>query len=1138
MATRLRLPASGSSAVSPSFQSYSHADATTRRALPTSDASALGNVAQTPDAADHLVAGDTFHSQFVSEPLAAGIAFVTSDTVKYAIQCLEANGGNNLFVQLHIRVVDEAGTTEQAVLLTKSLDGTELPTSLNCRTASHNLTGNYTTVRGDRLVVEFSVSGTPTAAGGTQGHNATLRWGSDGAGGDLAENESQTGTTLNPWIEFSRTLSFSTNVLAGLGELLVTAFAATVIATSGVNVLAGTGVATATGFAPVVVAPGALLFDASSTGPGDRINFGAGGNRDDLMTTGQTLLASIHRPGSDTGNAFLITKQDAFTGGWAWMLSGTTPSVLRLIVGRATAHKDVEATEANACVADQHEIAVTTFDSALSDGQGGVRHYRAALNARLAEVSAYTVTDAGSGALGGDSTADLLIGNWDFANAPYDGDRQVDAILHKSGTTPYTLAECRRVQVGLLIVKRGHEESDAAKVAFGKAMIESVATAVLLQVVDANKRVTDYSDNAYTGTVSGTTVGTNDTGFRAPLRYHNDTEPQDTAYAQEQDDFWYHSGGANVRFDTEATAGAVFAFRNGLVGYDPQANVGLVVDGAWNSALTCADQGANVPSFSGLSAGAKEIQLVGAGRGRPPSLVAPDPAEGTYITVFWFNAPATEIAPVAPSKGVVVLSESIFEGYIANPLQQLGVMYRVRLAGDGGIDGVTFMGWGGYRIRLEGGDSDGIDNLVAQAIAGDPDTIVIAIGVNDYTDAVYTLAQFKARVKALTDALLAEGSFTGRIRLIGPIINDNGFEANNAQGYDLDDVRSTYDDIATETANSRLTSHNAKTVVDVADLTDGTHPDNDGHLDLYNWVVPILVGPNVLPGTGVVTATGFAPTVTTSAGTNVLAGTGELTATGFAPTVTATDHQNVLAGVGAATFTGFAPTVSTPVNVLAGVGAVTADGFAPTVQAGASVLAGVGELTATGFAATVDVTAHQNLLAGTGEVSATGFAPTVTAPANVLAGVGVATFAGFAPTIQAGANVAAGVGQVDATGFAPTVTATAHVFVEPGVGVVTANGFAPTVVATAHQFVLAGTGALTATGFAPIVFATDPQTVLAGVGVAVFTGLQASVATAPAVAVAPQGRHATQQMKVHMKLLDTPASVEKQLAAHNKLLDV
>jgi hypothetical protein len=223
MATRFRLPSgTDDPIVAPSLQTYTHTGTAQLWNLPQTDASVLITSGQTADLSDHLVTGDKIHAQFVSAPMAAGIAFSTSDTVKYAVQGLETHAANNLFIQLFVSVVSQDGNTVRATLRSKVNDGTELTTSLQSRTASHNLTSDYTTEAGDRLVVEFSVQGTPTNSGGTQGHNASIRWGSNGAGGDLAENDSQTGLTLNPWIEFSPTITFGADEALS-GQVITTA---------------------------------------------------------------------------------------------------------------------------------------------------------------------------------------------------------------------------------------------------------------------------------------------------------------------------------------------------------------------------------------------------------------------------------------------------------------------------------------------------------------------------------------------------------------------------------------------------------------------------------------------------------------------------------------------------------------------------------------------------------------------------------------------------------------------------------------------------------------------------------------------------------------------------------------------------
>lgn len=203
--TRYRLTSSTTApGVTPAIQSYSHTQ-TSRRQLLTSDSSALTTSAYTPDGADHLVAGDAHHIQFVSAGLAAGLVFTSGNALKLCVQGLEAHANNNLELQLFVSIVDSAGTTVRATIRSKVVKTGELNTSLRSLFLSTTLSGSYTTVANDRLVVEISVVGTPTASGGTQGHNSSLRWGGNGAGGDLLENDTQTGTTLNPWIEFETT---------------------------------------------------------------------------------------------------------------------------------------------------------------------------------------------------------------------------------------------------------------------------------------------------------------------------------------------------------------------------------------------------------------------------------------------------------------------------------------------------------------------------------------------------------------------------------------------------------------------------------------------------------------------------------------------------------------------------------------------------------------------------------------------------------------------------------------------------------------------------------------------------------------------------------------------------------------------
>lgn len=171
----------------------------------------LGDTALTTTAAfTSTAAQDRGHRQWVSRPMAAGNAFTTSTLVKAYAQFLESAANDNAVPRLGIRVVDLAGTTVQATLLgigNYSGNLTEFATALtNKRFAGGAagtgtaLTSNYTTVDGDRLVIEWGHNDD----GSGVSISVSSRWGSqDAAQIDLPEDETSTSTVARPWVEFT-----------------------------------------------------------------------------------------------------------------------------------------------------------------------------------------------------------------------------------------------------------------------------------------------------------------------------------------------------------------------------------------------------------------------------------------------------------------------------------------------------------------------------------------------------------------------------------------------------------------------------------------------------------------------------------------------------------------------------------------------------------------------------------------------------------------------------------------------------------------------------------------------------------------------------------------------------------------------
>jgi hypothetical protein len=184
---------------------WEHVNTLIRSMVTTADASSLTTTSYAPDAADDITNRDSCHRQYVSDPL--GAQTITGN-VTGQFQCLEAHANNNLFLTIKIMLCSTTGSTSRAtVLAITRATSLELGTALANRTFPATAVTSTVVTPGDRLVVEIGLGGNiTTAAGGVQGHNGSLRFGGSAAGGDLAVNETETGTTFRPWFEFAANL--------------------------------------------------------------------------------------------------------------------------------------------------------------------------------------------------------------------------------------------------------------------------------------------------------------------------------------------------------------------------------------------------------------------------------------------------------------------------------------------------------------------------------------------------------------------------------------------------------------------------------------------------------------------------------------------------------------------------------------------------------------------------------------------------------------------------------------------------------------------------------------------------------------------------------------------------------------------
>lgn len=172
-----------------------------------------GVIAHAPTVAGQSGANqDILFAQYVSAPM---VAHNFGGTIKGQALVAEGLANANRRSQLKVYVISGDATTVRGVLL--DLDnsalsnewavggtGTNRKFPLNYAGAGTALTP-VNALQGDRLVLEIGCRGTPPDTGSYQ---SQIRFDESGTAGDLPENETETSTTFNPWIELSDDIAF------------------------------------------------------------------------------------------------------------------------------------------------------------------------------------------------------------------------------------------------------------------------------------------------------------------------------------------------------------------------------------------------------------------------------------------------------------------------------------------------------------------------------------------------------------------------------------------------------------------------------------------------------------------------------------------------------------------------------------------------------------------------------------------------------------------------------------------------------------------------------------------------------------------------------------------------------------------
>lgn len=550
-----------------------------------------------------------------------------------------------------------------------------------------------------------------------------------------------------------------------------------------------------------------LFSQASGT---DRVGLGSPAALDDLpLNNDYTLIVCVGRRTADNTGvlAFYGKSSSLVANGISFWCDNsqdpfTTYGHLRAVVGtdgapfiRASGSGD---TTTDTMVLNQQEVVACQFNAGFTSG---FKFYRAPIDTWITEVSSYTNESSGTGTIGADAATDAEFGRAAAAGAfPFTGDLGF-CLVYSRDTTEYSVSDIQRIQSGiwsyLYAVQTGGSTSRAVTI------WQSVSGYKLLGYLSSAGTFTDHSGNSITGTLTGTSAGTDDPDWFVPTLFDDDIESVYSVNEQEQTDYRYTSSHARKSFTTTATGGTVLFYRTLDGAYDDQGVIGLLVNGAYTDTLVSnGSTGRQRDTFSGLAGSSKTLTLQNGVRSTPTGT---RPYEGTFLVAVKFNAGATEIAPTTRTRALVNVGDSVLEGFLLNPPQEDAPLQQLRISGfSPTYDGVISIGAGGLELFDIAGDSTKRAEYAAVLTTGNPKRILFQLAANDKLSD-RTLANFTTWLDTICDDIQAIGGFTGKITL-ATVTNwaATPEAATNGNGDVIEDFRQAIRDVVTSQGTPRV----------------------------------------------------------------------------------------------------------------------------------------------------------------------------------------------------------------------------------------------------------------------------------------------------------------------------------------------
>lgn len=1056
-ATRFYLSSTTGPTVSPAFAAWDRTtDATRHTMSPTKDGSLIGaaslggNVPLGPNTT-------CLAHQFVSDPMPAGVAFSTADTIKMQIGCVELTGAENFNRQpICVKVYSADGTTLRATLKALGhygpsttewvLSSAGLPGSNRTAAAGTALDTAYTTVAGDRLVVE--VGGQVDATGGSNVFG--LQTYGNGVASDLGENETDASAALNPWFEISRAIAFPASPATGV---IAIAGLAPTVAVSNLGATRFYLSSNSKVYMPVTPAMEAWGYIRDST---DRalmspspdgssmLSFQFGGSTTQPADTtmlgrqfvSEPIVAGIAFSTSDTIKAQVICLEQGGTNNInrqpiAVKVVSRDGTTLRATL-KALGHYGPNTTE--------WPINPSTSNKTVADGDALDANYTTVAGDRLVVEIGGQVSAAGGTSVLGFQYFGSPIGNSDLGENETDTSValrawfQISRAVVFEGVSPF--------------VGSAFFQGYPPTVVTPKAVAPGVGTIAVSGLAPPTDRVGQVSWIQFTipaaaPTVPGTVapgVGAIVVSGQAPTLLRGSIIAAGLGSV-------VVAGLAPIAAQAlleQPGAGAVV-----VAGLVPTRVAGAVAQPATGAVAVA---GLAPAALRGALAqpGVGSITVAGAAPTASVGVLA-QPGVGS-ITVAGLAPVRVAGAVAAPGAGAVVVGgqqPTALRGAIAVP--GAGTVVVAGLAPGSAAAAVVVPGVGA--VALAGLAPTAIVGRVAQPGSG----AVVVAGLAPV---------------ALTGTVAQPAA--GSIVVAGLVPTALGGA------------------VATPACGAVVVAGQAPALLRGSVVAAGL-----GSVVVAGLPPLALRGAVAQPDAGSITLSGQAPPFAVSVLRTATPAQGTVTLAGLAPVVVATGHVVAQPGSGAIVADGQVPAPIRSGNAVAQppCGVVALVGLAPVIAQTTHVIAqpGVGGVVVAGLSPVAARTANVVTAPGVGSIVVAGLAPAVARTQHVVAtpAAGAVSAAGQQPAVVTGGNVVAqpAAGAIGITGLAPVAVRTAHVVARPTTGAVLITGLAPSVQRSAHVVVTPGAGVVLVTGQSPAALRSSNILVQPPAGVIAVSGL-------------------------------------------------